>query len=90
MSQKTYTPNGFLHQTIFSNRFEKLWKEEVERKGLKRASVLFTVIRMVRGRMIVAAMFGALLSAAIFFRSVSIYWKRFDKKYCRKICSIRS
>jgi len=73
MSQKTYTPNGFLHQTIFSNRFEKLWKEEVKRKGLKGASVLFTVMRMVRRRMIVAALFGALLSAALFLRSVSIY-----------------
>ncbi|KAF6021159.1 ABCC12 [Bugula neritina] len=75
MSQRTYTPNGFLHQTIFSNRFEKLWKEEVKRKGLKGASVLFTVIRMVRGRMIVGALFGALLSAAIFFRSSYILQK---------------
>jgi len=83
MSQGTCTPNGFLHQTIYSNRFEKLWREEVKRKGLKGASVLFTVIRMIRRRLIVGALFGALLSAATFFRSVSIYSKQFDDKYCR-------
>jgi len=75
MSQRTCTPNGFFHQIIFSSRFGKLWREEVKRKGLKGASVLFTVIRMIRRRLIVGAIFGVLLSAAIFFRSVSIYWK---------------
>jgi len=65
--------NLYLKDKDVLNRFEKLWKEEVKRKGLKGASVLFTVMRMVRRRMVVAALFGIILNSALLIRSVSIY-----------------
>jgi len=73
---------------IFLERFKKLWKEEVEIKGLRGASVLLTVLRMVRRRMMVAALFGVILSSTLLIRSVSICLAYLQNQILWKIFSI--
>jgi len=60
-----------MHTYCYLNRFERLWEEEVRRNGAENASVARTIVRMVSGRLICAAIINIVLNTAPLLRSVS-------------------
>ena len=59
------------HFFLLIFRVEELWKEEIRKKGIEKASLAWVVVRFIRTRHIVAYMFGFTAISCSFISGVS-------------------